>query len=198
VDPLIYAFALYLVALLLFIIDLFIPTGGILLVCGAICEVIAIYFGFRSSTTTGLLMLLLVLVTVPVLFFVFLRAWPHTPIGRRVTLAPKQNAEPGLKDELRNLIGFVVVNRWPLAPTGQIQIGRRRYNAMSSDGSLIDIQLRVKVIDVHERMLVVCQTSEPLSDPNSTSIKPGTNSQIETVDPLQIPAENLGIESLDD
>jgi membrane-bound ClpP family serine protease len=198
VDPLILAIVLYLVALLLLAIDIFVPTGGILLVCGAICAVMAIYFGFRSGTNAGLTMLLIVLATIPALFYAFLKVWPHTPIGRRVLLEPKKQSETRRNDELRALIGTVVINRWPLIPTGQIQIGHRRYNAMSSDGKTIEIKARVKVVHIYERMLVVSETTEPLTDQNSSSIKPNSNLNAESADPLQISAEQIGLKGLEE
>lgn len=197
-DPLIFAIALYAVAVLLFAIDVFVPTGGVLLFCSAICALIAVYFGFRSSTNAGLTMILLVLGTIPVMLYVFLKVWPHTPIGRRVMLEPQKQPDDFQKGGLRELIGMVVINRWPLIPTGQVQIGHRRYNAMSADGKTIDVRARVKVLDVHERMLVVSETTEPLSDPNSTSIKPIPSPDPEPLDPLQIPAEDIGLDRLDE
>jgi membrane-bound ClpP family serine protease len=197
-DPLFVAIIVYLLAILFFVIDIFLPTGGVLLLCSAISAIIAIYFGFRAGTTTGLLMSMTVLGSIPAMFYAFLKIWPHTPLGRRVLLEPQSN--PALaKDQLRDLIGTVVTNRWPLIPTGQIQIGHRRYNAMSFDGKTIEVKERVKVIDVHERMLVVCQTSEPLSDPNSVSaklIEPAAATP--AGDPLNMPAKQLGLDSLDE
>jgi membrane-bound ClpP family serine protease len=196
VDPLYYAIVLFLIGLLLLLIDLFVPTGGILIVCGACCAALSVFFAFRSSTNTGLIFLLMVLGAIPVLSYFFLKAWPHTPVGKRVTLAPPKQPEVSKNDELRSLIGTVVVNRWALIPTGQIQIGHRRYNAMSFDGKIIEVQARVKVIDIHERLLVVSQTTEPLSDPNSVSTKVAEAHQ--PVDPLDISAEELGLERLDE
>ena len=152
-------------------------------------------------------MLLIVFATIPVLVWTFLRVWPNTPIGRRVLLNPQQASSTQDNDELREFVGKVVVNRWPLIPMGQVQIGHRRYNAKSSDGKTIDANQRVKVIDVSERILVVCATVEPLSDP-STRMLPSANdaratgasasnaTQPSNESLLETPAEQLGLESL--
>lgn len=197
-EPLTFAIGLYLVALLLFAIDIFVPTGGILLFCSAACALLAVYFGFRASATAGLLMLLLVLATIPVLSYVFLKVWPHTPIGRRVLLDPPKRPQAIQSEELQTLTGTVVVTRWPLVPTGQIQIGHKRYNAMSSNGKIIEMGARVKVVEVHERMLVVCETTEPLTVQNASSITKHSDPSLETVDPLTISAEQIGLDKLDE
>ena len=206
-DPLVISVILFVVALILFAIDVFVPTGAILIFCSAITAIISVYFGFRSGTNAGLIMLLIVFATIPVLVWTFLRVWPNTPIGRRVLLNPQQASTSQDNDELREFVGKVVVNRWPLIPMGQVQIGHRRYNAKSSDGKTIDANQRVKVIDVSERILVVCATVEPLSDtssrmlptandaratgaPASNAAQPSNESLLET------PAEQLGLESL--
>lgn len=194
-DPLLIAVILYLVAILLFVIDLFVPTGGILLVCSAVCAMIAIYFGFLSSTNTGLVMLLIELGTIPALVYVFLRAWPHTPFGRRVLLQPPRQPASGRSEELHALIGSVVISRWPLIPTGQIQIGHRRYNAMSFDGRIIETKTRVKVVGVYERMLIVGETIDPLTEQNT---KLAEVDAVGPIDPRQISAEQIGLNSLEE
>lgn len=206
-DPLVISVILFVVALILFAIDVFVPTGAILIFCSAMTAIVSVYFGFRSGTNAGLIMLLIVFATIPVLVWTFLRVWPNTPIGRRVLLKPQQAAASQDSDELREFVGKVLVNRWPLIPMGQVQIGHRRYNAKSSDGKTIDANQRVKVIDVSERILVVCATIEPLSDPSARTTRPANDaraagaSTTPTTQPsneslLDTPAEQLGLESL--
>ncbi|MFO0944078.1 MAG: hypothetical protein U0930_25360 [Pirellulales bacterium] len=57
-DPLVYAISLYLIALLLFAIDVFVPSGGILLFCSGILAIISVVFAFQSSVNAGLIMLM--------------------------------------------------------------------------------------------------------------------------------------------
>lgn len=201
----VFAISFYLLALLLFAIDIFVPSGGVLLVCSGILAIISVFFAFRSSVNAGLIMLLVDLVTVPALVGIFFKIWPHTPIGRRVLLAPQPNLKSSEKEELKSLIGRVVLNRWPLIPTGQVQIDHRRYNAQSFDGKPIESDRRVKVIEVHERMLVVCETNEALSDVNQRSTvdgKPAANAESigdqSTQSLLDLPADQLGLDSIEE
>lgn len=176
-DPIVVAILMYLLALLLFVIDVFLPSGGILLFCTGLAGIASVYFGFRSGTNAGLVMLLVIMATVPVMIVVFLKLWPHTPLGKRVMLQPPDYQTSSEHQQLKSFIGTVVVNRWPLIPTGQIQIGHRRFNAQSADGRFIEVNQRVKVVDVRERIMVVQPTLEPASNPNARSVLLVTNDE---------------------
>ena len=204
-DPLAYAIALYLLAILLFAIDVFIPSGGILLFCSAILAIISVYFAFQSSVNAGLIMLMVDMATIPVLVWTFLKVWPHTPIGRRVLLKPQATARSSEQEELKALVGLVVLNRWPLLPTGQIQIDHKRFNAQSFDSKPIEAGRRVKVLDIRERMLVVAETNQPLSNTNQRNSTRPSGAQAESLvaEPspqslLDLPAEELGLDRLDE
>jgi membrane-bound ClpP family serine protease len=199
VDPLILAFALYLLAVLLVVVDIFLPSGGILLAISGLLACASVYCGFQVSVDAGLTMLLVVLGTIPALGYAFIKAWPHTPIGRRVLLLPAKLPAQTDKETLSQFLGFVVDCRWPLAPTGPIQIGTQRFNAVSSDGGLIDAHQRVKVVDVKERLLVVSPTQDPLTSVGSQRSSATSQSQEHFTQPdLETPAEQLGLNDLDD
>lgn len=205
-DPLVYAIALYLLAILLFAIDVFVPTGGILLFCSGALAIASVFFAFRSSVNAGLIMLMVDFATIPVLIWSFIKFWPHTPLGRRVLLKPQESAPSSELEELKALVGLVVINRWPLLPTGQVQIDHKRYNAQSIDGKPIEAGRRVKVLDIRERMLVVTETNQPLSNPNqrnSASPLGAGNQPAQAPEPspqslLDLPAEQLGLDRLDE
>lgn len=200
-DPLIICIGLYFLAILLAVIDVFLPTGGILLILSGIAAVGAILFGFREGTTTGLIVTIIVLASIPVIFYAAIKLWPHTPIGRRILLSPPNSVGSSPMEQIAGLIGIVVKNTWPLAPMGQIKIGSQRYSARSSDGRLIDPGTRVKVIDYQEGILVVLQTNEPLteSDPFQKSMAAAPQSvDLEERDLLEKPASELGLNDLDE
>ncbi len=203
-DPLVYAIALYLLAILLFAIDVFVPTGGILLFCSGALAIASVFFAFRSSVNAGLVMLLVDFATIPVLIWTFLKVWPHTPLGRRVLLKPQESAPSSEQEELKALVGLVVINRWPLLPTGQVQVDHKRFNAQSIDGKPIEAGRRVKVLEIRERMLVVAETNQPLSNPNqrsSASQQGNRPAQAQEPSPqslLDLPAEQLGLDRLDE
>lgn len=200
-DPLVLAICLYFVALLLAILDVFLPSGGILLILSGLAALGSIYSSFQYGTTTGLVMSTIVLGTVPVLVYSAIRIWPHTPIGRRILLSPSPPGDTASSHPLVEWIGSVVVAQWPLAPMGQVKIGVHRFNAMSSDGRLIEAGQRIKVIGLHEGLLVVAPTSEPLSiTPASPSVESDRSVQgeLSNGELLETPAKQLGLDSLEE
>lgn len=201
-DPLIIAIGLYFVAILLAVIDIFVPSGGILLVLSAIAAVGAIVFGFRIGATTGLLVSVVVMATIPTFVYSAIKFWPHTPIGRRILLAPPESLDTTAQDRLASFVGLVVVAPWPIAPMGQVKIGYQRFNAKSFGSKLIDAGQRVKIVDVHEGILVVEQTHEPLSEstisPRFSDPALDSNQEPSDKELLQMPAKQLGLSDLDE
>ncbi|MEZ6076434.1 MAG: hypothetical protein R3C56_12480 [Pirellulaceae bacterium] len=80
------ALLLYIAAIALAMVDLFVPSGGMLLVLATLAALAAVLFGFRSGNTVGMGMLTLVVATIPVFVFLAIKIWPHTPLGRRIIL----------------------------------------------------------------------------------------------------------------
>ena len=190
---------------MLALVDLYVPSAGMLVVLSLVAAVGSIVFGFRSGTTGGMTMLTLVAATIPILGLVAIRIWPHTPIGRRIVLSlpPEPSVQPNVKQNVLNeLIGYVVVSEYPLMPSGQLTIDHRPYNA-SAEAGYIDIGCRVEVVAVRQRELIVRATDKPL-----TPVRPrervddfdkqyqqelANNSNL-----LDVPANELGLDSLED
>jgi membrane-bound ClpP family serine protease len=205
VDPIYIAIILYISAIVLALVDLYVPSAGMLILLSLVAAVGSIVFGFRSGTTSGMTMLTLVAATIPILGLVAIRIWPHTPIGRRIVLGlpPEPPAEPNEKQStLSELVGYVVVSEYPLMPGGQIAIDHRTYNAFAEAG-YIDAGWRVEVVAVRNRELIVRLTDKPLTPvrpraridalskalPTESGNKPNL---------LDVPANELGLNSLDD
>jgi membrane protein implicated in regulation of membrane protease activity len=81
---LIWAFAGLIVAFVLLVAELFIPSGGILGICAALFAIGAVILLAVHDTTWGLVAALGLMVVAPVLVAFMLKVWPHTPIGRRI------------------------------------------------------------------------------------------------------------------
>src|SRR5689334_18005276 len=74
------------VALLLFFIELFIPSGGMIGVAAAICLVAGVVMLFKVDTTVGLVGALVALAGVPFFVAMMIRIWPNTPLANWLTL----------------------------------------------------------------------------------------------------------------
>ena len=202
-DPFFIAIILFMAAILLAGIDIFVPSGGLLLVLAVAAAVGSILFGVRSSVTLGMTMLTLVAASIPIGAFLAIKIWPHTPIGKMVILRPpEQQANSAAEgNELGDWLGKVVKADADLMPAGQLKIGYRRLNAVAESG-FIDAGQRVKVVAIRERSLVVRATSEPLTplavETPGRVQKPATDEQGVEPNLLDLPAEELGLDSIDE
>lgn len=197
-DPLVIAILCILLAGALAVVDLLVPSGGILAVLSLLAAVVSVYFGFRSGYTSGMVVLTVILVAIPVFLAVALRIWPHTPIGRRLILkAPEAHevaVDPTLV-QLQELVGQVGVTQNSLMPCGMVRIQRRNYNAMCDCG-IIEAGQNVEVISVQQRNLVVAPTT--LSPARSLGQPmPDREPSVAKESLLDRPAEELGLDSLE-
>lgn len=204
-DPIYIAIILYVSAIVMALVDLYIPSAGMLLLLSLVAAVGSVIFGFQRSTSSGMTMLTLVAATVPILGVIAIRIWPNTPIGRRIVLGlppERPTTANKLHNALAELIGCVVVSEYPLMPSGQITIDHRPYNAFAEAGS-IDAGQHVEVIAVRQRDLVVRVTDKPLSpirprDHIHDLGKQPITEFANNTNLLDVPADELGLDSLED
>ncbi len=205
-DPIVIAVLCVVAAMVLAIADLFIPSGGMLAVASLLMAMIGVYFGFRSSSTAGLVTLSLILLGIPIFITVALHAWPYTPIGKRVILrTPGEDVKTQTTpdDPLLELIGQIGIAQNSLMPSGHVRLNHRNYNAVA-DGPIIEAGQAVEIIAVKQRnLIVVASRNRPTSDDvandspgNETGPKSGKLPKLgESL--LDRPAEDLGLDSLD-
>ena len=84
-SPLILAYILIVVGLLLMVAELFVPSGGILFVLSIVAIAVGVVLIFvHGSIDYGIPTLIGVFILVPVLVTFGLHYWPRTPIGKRM------------------------------------------------------------------------------------------------------------------
>jgi membrane-bound ClpP family serine protease len=189
-SPLIIAALLLLLALALAVLEMFLPSGGVLGVLAALAAaggvVVAYYYG---GPLAGTLFLGAVVVAVPALLAVAVQVWPHTPIGRSVLIALPESDEEVLPEDpqrqrLKSLVGLRGVARSDMLPSGAVEVEKHTYDAVA-EGMAIDAGQKVQVIGVRMNCLVVRPASEIEEEsPAST-------------DPLSQPIESLGLDPLE-
>ena len=151
--PLYYAIGLLLVFYVLLVGEFFLPTGGLMGVGAVVAAVTAIVIAFTHSVTAGITMLVVIAATTPMVFIAAVRIWPHTPVGRRIL-----NRRPGEVDgapqrmfsdgtPLSELVGQTGNAETDMLPAGQVLIGSRKMNALST-GMAIDRGTRIVVVRV--------------------------------------------------
>jgi membrane-bound ClpP family serine protease len=168
---LLWGFILLGIAVFLLLLELFVPSGGMIgLLCGvaAIASVVAFY---RADPWYGLLAALTYIVVTPFLLVFIYKLWLHSPMARSIILGAKDEP-PAESDEqvqdlterrrqerfakLRQLIGADGVSVTPLRPVGVVKINNERIDALAEHG-IIPENTAVTVVDVYDNQIKVRQ-----------------------------------------
>lgn len=196
---LLHAGGLLLLFFVLLVLELFIPSGGLLGIAAAAVLIGAIVIGFLHSFAAGGLILLTVSLLAPMVISIALRVWPRTAIGRRMLNIDPADAA-GRRGEVEAVrsrwIGKVGVAKIDLLPNGVIDIGGERIDAVSLSG-VIDRGSHVEVVNVVAGKFQVRRTERALTPADSPAGDAGDSPNPDE-DALEVSIESLGIEDLDD
>jgi membrane-bound serine protease (ClpP class) len=169
------AFLLFGVGILLVVIELFIPSMGILGLSAATCFVASVVLGFLEGTGWGIGLLAGVAVLVPVLLALGFKIFPHTPIGRLLILSgpDRTDIEPGSdvsSEPLHALVGRTGRTVSTLRPAGVVEIEGRRVDVVT-EGEWVDPGREVVVTEVEGNRAVVraVEPSSAAGDPSTAS-----------------------------
>jgi membrane-bound ClpP family serine protease len=154
---LIWGIALLGAAILLLVLELFVPSGGVLGVLAAGSTIAGIVLLFMHDVTWGIIALGVVLVLGPMAITFGLKVFPHTPVGRRLILGGNVTEEDKIRQrqaadaeraKLMGLIGATGKAMTDLRPVGVVVIDGKRYDALA-EGPWIDAgsNVRVTVVD---------------------------------------------------
>jgi membrane-bound ClpP family serine protease len=186
-DPLLaWSITLMLIGCSLIVMEVFIPSGGIIGILAAISFIGSIVIAFQRGPGTGFAMTLSAVCAVPVLLGLAFKIWPKTPMGKAFLGELPSEAEVTPEDPRRALIGRVGVARSKMLPSGAVEIDGQMVDAVSQ-GQAIEPGTYVVVSEVRANRVVV--------RPAGKDQRPG---QVNPNDLLSRSIEELGIESLDD
>jgi membrane-bound ClpP family serine protease len=159
---------------------LFIPSAGLLsfLAMTAIVASVVTVFLYQGPAL-GAAYLTGVCVLLTVLAVLFVRWWPHTPVGRRILNLPRRQdgddeQESPQKPRLAHLVGQRGHAQTKMLPSGAIKIDGRTYDAVS-EGVPIERGQPVEVVEVTGNRIVVRPSRElpPTSaKPKDTRVEP--------------------------
>lgn len=166
--PWAWAVLLLLLGLGIATMEVFIPSGGILGFLALAALVGSIVMAFMASVGTGVTILAIIIVGLPILIAVALHYWPETPIGKRILLGTPDAADvlpdDGRRERLRTLIGRVGRAKTKMLLSGVVIVDGRSIDAVS-DGMPIEPGQKVRVLEVRgNRVLVRSIEGEPPSE----------------------------------
>lgn len=202
-SPLGWAFLLFFLGMALIVVELFVPSGGVIGFISAASVVTSIVMAFRYSQYSGLGFMAAAVLGTPLLLTLLFKWWPHTPFGRRVLLDVPRGDDllptDALRSEIKQLVGRVGRAKSLMLPAGPIVVNGRTYDAVS-EGMAVQPNEAVRIVDVRGTRIVV----RPISDDEwAADHRPAQraatgDSTLDPNDPLNQSIEKLGLDPFDD
>jgi membrane-bound ClpP family serine protease len=158
-NTLLWVVALLVLGLGVMVLEVFVPSGGILGFVSIAALVAAVATAFlEQGPTAGIASLAVVVLAVPAVLSLAFRWFPDTPLGRRV-LPPAPEAADVLPDQerrrrVRDLVGHAGRTMSDLLPWGSVEINGETIPAMS-EGGPIETGIAVEAVGVQGTALVV-------------------------------------------
>lgn len=168
---LLWGFILFGAALLLLVIELFVPSGGLIGLLSGVAVIGSVVAFFMYDTTLGAVALISYIVLVPIVGFFLFKFWLNSPLARNMILGdlddsdiqaegeghPPMSPDQARQDrmaQLQSLIGVEGEAVTPLRPVGIVKIQGQRIDAMAESG-MIDPGMPVIVTDVYDNQIKV-------------------------------------------
>ncbi len=145
-----------LIALAMFIAELFIPSGGLLAIIGAVSITSAILICFAINRWLGAALLLATIVIAPFAMSGAIKLWQRTPIGRRMILTTTVGELP--RPHL--LVGSTGMTLTEMRPMGEIEVAEIRVEALSEMAAIIPAGRKVKVLSISGNVATVREMKE--------------------------------------
>jgi len=185
-----WAILLLLAGCALAVLEVFVPSGGIIAILSAVALVGALVFAFQESATTGpavgFAFSLVMVLAVPTLVMLAFKIWPKTAIGKSFLGELPTDADVLPDDPRRQLLGRVGIARTKMLPSGAVEVDGQMIDAVTQ-GQAIEPGAYVVISEVRANRVVV--------RPAGKDQRPG---QENPNDVLSRPIDELGIEPLDD
>jgi len=141
-------------AAILFVLEIAIPSGGLLGIIALTCLIAADIALFFVSAGAGLIGLLVSAALVPAAIVVGVKVFPHTFVGRRLILSDRQPTDDQVRytatgdEDYRDLVGQRGVVQSEMHPIGTVRFDSRRVECLSATG-IIEPGTTVEVISVN-------------------------------------------------
>ncbi|MFM7137406.1 MAG: NfeD family protein [Planctomycetota bacterium] len=194
-SPLVWVLLLVAVGLALVLLEVFVPSGGVLGLLAVLALGAGIVTAFvEQGALVGMGVLAGTLAAVPAVLVLAFRWFPSTPLGRRV-LPPPPSADDVLPDvslrqRLRGFVGRRGRAASELVPWGSVEIDEESFEAMSEGGPIaagavvevVAVQARALIVRVAAVVPPVARPAEPVAAPATEPAGPMLSSVLEEFD----------------
>ena len=170
-SPIIWAFVFIGIALVLFFIEIFVPSGGLIALIGALSAIASLVAFFMHDVSTGLIAVGIYIVFGPVLIWIAFRIWVSSTLAKAMILggiveededsARQRFAELQQKQRahLQSFVGKQGTTLTILRPVGVVRIDGEKLDAMAETGS-IEANCAIVVTDVYDNQVKVRATDQ--------------------------------------
>jgi len=158
-SPIVWAIILMVLGLCIIMLEIFVPSGGILTFLSIAAVLGSIFIAFNSGGTgTGLIFAAVALIGMPSAFVLALKWLPNTPVGRMLLLGVPTEDDVISKDDprhrLQELVGKWGIARSAMLPGGAVRIENQTLDAVCESGSIEEGE-SVQVVKIRNNRLVV-------------------------------------------
>ena len=186
-DPIAWAIVLIVIGCALVVLEVFIPSGGLISFLATLALLGGLVMAFRHDAATGLGFLVLTVIAVPTVVGLAFKYWPRTPMGKAFLGELAHEGDMVPDDPRRELVGRVGIAKSKMLPSGAIQIDGKTIDAISQ-GMAIEPEQAVVVVEVKGNRVMV-----RLADEEETN-----RAAVVSDDLLSKSIDELGLESLED
>jgi membrane-bound serine protease (ClpP class) len=156
---LIWALVLFFVGLLIAVVEVVVPSAGLLALASLAALVGSLVCAYQLSGWALAGLAVVEAVCVPAVVVIALRVLPRTSVGRRMMLEPPSTggvgpSATGSAGDYRELLGMQGRVVTPLRPSGTAEISGRRVSVVST-GEMIPDGQEVRVVEVEGNRIVV-------------------------------------------
>jgi membrane-bound serine protease (ClpP class) len=148
---------LIILAAVLLVVEIFVPSFGLLSICAITSLVGGIWLFFKESTAAGWAGVCIAAVVVPIVWIITYRLFPKTSFGKSVTLeGPERDKGDAIPDtpDLVKMLGETGVVISPLRPVGMCDFDGERLECVAETG-YVEKDVTIKVIRVEGTQLTV-------------------------------------------
>jgi membrane-bound serine protease (ClpP class) len=164
-SPILWAFIFIAIAVVIFFIEIFVPSGGLLALLGGLAIIASLIAFFMYDINTGLIATGIYIVFGPVIAWIVFKIWASSSLAKRMILGEvdgggefaKQESEVQRRerlDQLQSLVGCKGETITVLRPIGVVRINDQRLDAMAESG-VIAANKAIEVVEVYDNQIKV-------------------------------------------
>lgn len=154
---LVFAIFLYFACAALIVAEVFVPSGGLIMILAIACLAGGVVIFFTRSAAAGWTGIIIAIVMIPSVLVGAYKIFPRTRLGKRVLLAPPVRKEGEAipdAEQLEGLLGVVGIVITTMRPVGMCDFSGKRFECVAESG-FVEKGKKVKVIRVESTQLTV-------------------------------------------